>query len=218
MRNIFSYDSKLTQVLSFIADLFITNMIFLLCCLPIITIGPAQAALYSAMRVRQDMNDGRSAIKVFFQAFKNGFGAISLASTLFLLADVILLYTMLMAFSYADTGVFIHWAFPAIVLAVSLTIHSLLPAFHSQFSCTAGELVRNGFMMLFTHPVRSVAVGVLTWLPMALFLYLPQVWLQLGALFFTIYYSVAFLFCVLLMQKPFKLLINNLNKNAEEMK
>ena len=218
MRNIFSYDSKFTQVLSFIADLFIINFIFLICCLPIITIGPAQAGLYSAMRVRQDMNDGRSVIKVFFEGFKDGFGTISLVSTLFLVADILLLYTLLMAFTYADVGVFIHWAFPTVVLAVSLVLHSLLPAFHSQFTCTAGELVRNSFMMLFTHPVRSLITGVLTWLPLVLFLYLPNVWLQLGALFITVYYSVAFLFCELLMKRPFKLLIDNISKTAQEDK
>ena len=73
-------------------------------------------------------------------------------------------------------------------------------------------------MMLFTHPVRSLITGVLTWLPLVLFLYLPNVWLQLGALFITVYYSVAFLFCELLMKRPFKLLIDNISKTAQEDK
>jgi len=212
VKQIFSYDSKLMQVFGFVADLFIVNVVFLLCCLPIVTIGAAQAGLYNAMRVKQDLNNGRSVVKVFFEGFKDGFGTITLTSTLFLVFDVAALYTLLMAFSYRDTGLFIHWAFPAVILALSLVLHSLLPAFHSRFGCRPFALIRNCGLLLFTHPVRAVAVTVLTWLPIGLFFLTPNLWLQLGALFITVYYSVAFLFCELLMKRPFKLLIDDMEK------
>ena len=217
MKHIFSYDSKLNQVLGFIADLLFVNVIFLICCLPIVTIGAAQSGLYNAMRVRQDMKDGRSAIKVFFEGFKDGFGTITITSTLFLVLDTVAAYTLLMAYSYQDTGLFIHWSIPAVILVLSLIMHSLLPAFHSRFGCRPVELVRNCALLLFTHPLRSVLVTALTWLPAGMFLFLPKLWLQLGALFLTVYYSVAFLFCELLMKRPFRLLIDDmLKENAVE--
>ena len=217
MKNIFSYDSKLSQVLGFIADLFIINVVFLICCIPIVTIGAAQAGLYSAMRVAQDMKDGRSVIKVFFEGFRDGFGTITLNSTLFLVLDAVAAYTVLMAYSYRETGLFIHWAIPAVILVLSLLLHSLLPAFHSRFGCRPVELIRNCALLLFTHPVRSVAVAVLTWLPAGMFLLAPKLWLQLGALFITVYYSVAVLFCELLMRRPFKLLTDSMKtENAAE--
>jgi uncharacterized membrane protein YesL len=206
------------QVLGFVADLFIINVIFLICCLPIVTIGAAQAGLYNAMRVKQDLNNGRSVIKVFFEGFKDGFGTITLNSTLFLILDAVAAYTVLMAYSYQDTGLFIHWAIPTVILALSLMLHSLLPAFHSRFGCRPVELIRNCALLLFTHPVRAVAVTVLTWLPAGMFLFAPNLWLQIGALFITVYYSVAFLFCELLMKRPFKLLIDNMEKEATEAK
>ena len=50
MSSFFSYESKPMQILMFVGDLIILNVIFLVCCLPIFTIGAAQAGLYTAMK------------------------------------------------------------------------------------------------------------------------------------------------------------------------
>lgn len=216
MSNLFSYDSKLTNVLSYIGDLFIINVLFLVCCLPIFTIGAAQAGLYTAMRQMIDPNDDRSCIKAFFRGFANGFGKITLVSTFFLVLDVILLYTLIMAWDYKDTGLFIHWGFPGVILLLCLLVHSLLPLFHSRFNCGPMQLFRNCLLLLVSHPLRSVAVAVLTWAPAVLFFLMPNLFLDLGALFVTVYYSVAFLFGAYLMIKPFKLLIDDMEGDEKE--
>ena len=214
MSNIFSYDSKLTQVLGYVADLFFLNVIFLICCLPVFTIGAAQAGLYTATRQMIDPNDDRSVIKAFFRGFANGFGKISLISTFFLVLDVILLYTLFMSIDYAQIG--IHWAFPTVLLALCLLVHSLLPVFHYQFSCGPFQLFRNCILLLIAYPLRSIAVMVLTWAPAALFFLKPQMFLDLSALFVMFYYSVAFLFGAYIMVKPFKQLIDDMDINEEK--
>ena len=45
MEILFSYDSKLMQTLTFVGDLIILNLLYLLCCVPVFTIGAAQAVL-----------------------------------------------------------------------------------------------------------------------------------------------------------------------------
>ena len=214
MSNIFSYDSKLTHVLGYVADLFFLNVIFLICCIPVFTIGAAQAGLYTATRQMIDPNDDRSVIKAFFRGFVNGFGKISLVSTFFLLLDVILLYTLFMSIDYPQLG--IHWALPAVILAVCLLVHSLLPIFHFRFTCGPFQLFRNCVLLLIAHPLRSLAVMALTWAPVALFFLNPQMFLDLSALFVMFYYSVAFLFGAFLMVKPFKKLIDDLDIDDEK--
>lgn len=214
MSNLFSFDSKLTNVFSYVADLFILNVIFLICCLPIFTIGAAQAGLYTATRQMIDPNDDRSVIKAFFRGFASGFGKISLMSTFFLVLDVILLYTLFMSLDYPQLG--IHWAFPTVILVLCLLIHSLLPIFHFRFSCGPLQLVRNCILLLISHPLRSLGVMALTWAPAALFFLNPKLFLDLGALFLTVYYSVAFLFGAYMMVKPFKLLIDDMDIDDEK--
>ena len=49
MKNIFSLDSKLMQGLSTVGDYIILNILFLITCLPVITIGAAKTALFRVM-------------------------------------------------------------------------------------------------------------------------------------------------------------------------
>jgi len=102
MKNIFSYDSKLVTSLSFIADLFILNLLYLVCCLPLFTIGAAQAGLHNAVRILQDPLDGRSTVKAFFRGFKEGFGRITLAWLLFYVIEGILYYTLYITLTYEN--------------------------------------------------------------------------------------------------------------------
>ena len=45
--NFFSYESKPMQILMLLGDLIILNLLFILCSLPVFTIGAAQAGLYT---------------------------------------------------------------------------------------------------------------------------------------------------------------------------
>ena len=85
MKNLFSYDNKVMQVLMTIGDLVILNILFLLCSIPIVTMGAAQAGLYTAVRVITDKEDDSSPAAGFFRGFKTGFFKITLIWIPFLL-------------------------------------------------------------------------------------------------------------------------------------
>ena len=46
MDRIFNMDNKFFTFMGRVADLIILNLLFLLCCIPIVTIGPAITAMY----------------------------------------------------------------------------------------------------------------------------------------------------------------------------
>lgn len=218
MKGIFDYDSPLMQVLGFIADLFILNLVFLACCLPIVTIGAAQSGLFNAMRVLQDREDDSSVLKAFFRGFKNGFFRITPVWIVFLVLDVIMVYTVLMTLTWAAEGIYIHWAFPTIILALLLLLQSVVPAFHARFSCSPVQLVRNSMLMVGFHPLRSLGLAVLLWAPAAVALFKPVLFVQITPLFFTVYYSTVYLMGALFMKKPFDQLIENFYSGDEEEK
>ena len=78
MDSIFSYESKLVQMLLKLADMMIMNILYVLCCLPVFTIGAAQAGLHTGIRQLRDPADDSSCTKAFFRGFANGFGKITL--------------------------------------------------------------------------------------------------------------------------------------------
>ena len=213
--SIFSYDSKVTNVFSFIGDMFILNVVYLACCLPIVTIGAAQAGLHSATRVLIDKDNDNSALKAFFKGFKNGFWTVTAVHTVFIVLDLILLYTLFMAFDYRETGLFVHWALPLVMLFLCLILHSLVPLFHSKFGCKPFHLFRNCLILLISRPLRSLAVAVIVWAPLAVFFLNPNLFLDISVLFITVYFSVGFGLCAVMMQKPFDFLIDEIDPDEE---
>ena len=70
--SIFNMDGPVFRFLNKMADLCILNLIFLLCCLPIITIGASVTALYSVTLKMSRDQEGYIA-RSFFKAFKANF-------------------------------------------------------------------------------------------------------------------------------------------------
>lgn len=90
MRDIFSLDSPIMSFLNKLSDLIILNLLFLVCSLPIITIGASMTAMcYVTLRIRDD--EGEGIVKDFFKAFRQNFvQATIIWIILMLLAGVLL--------------------------------------------------------------------------------------------------------------------------------
>ena len=72
MKDLLNPEGVLFQFLSRVGDMIILNVLFLICCVPIVTIGAAQAALYKVtMDMHYDMEGGM--FKGFFKAFRENF-------------------------------------------------------------------------------------------------------------------------------------------------
>lgn len=218
MKGIFGLDSKFGQVMAFIADLVLLNLLFLVCCIPVVTIGAAQSGLYYAVRTLRDPEDGRSCYKLFFKGFANGFWRITLVWLVFLVVDVLLFYTMWISFENKELGIFVHWGIPCAGLIFSLLLHSLTTIFHSQFDCSVGQLFRNTVLLFVTNPFHSIVVGVLTWAPALLAGFNIVTFADVVPVFVAVYYSTALLINSTVMKKPFQRLIDYMNGDEVEQR
>ncbi len=72
MNGFFNADGKVMLFLSRIADLILLNLIFLICCLPIVTIGASITSLYT-VTLKMTKDEESYIIKGFFKAFKDNF-------------------------------------------------------------------------------------------------------------------------------------------------
>lgn len=90
--NIFSADSLLGRFLYWTADIFILNLLWLICSLPIVTIGASTTALYYSLMIRQRRDEGY-VYKNFFKSFKANFKQSTLIWLIMMLVG---------AFIYAD--------------------------------------------------------------------------------------------------------------------
>lgn len=99
MSKLFDMDSPLFRGLSKLADLMILNFIFLICCIPVVTIG---AAITAMSYVTLKMKDGEEGyiFRTFFRSFKQNvkqatlIWLVILVLTLFMAADFVIIGSM----------------------------------------------------------------------------------------------------------------------------
>lgn len=115
MSNLLGIDNPVMRFLSRVFDLIILNICFLICCIPLVTIGPSITALYSIC-LKMVKNEESYIFKGFFKAFVQNFKT-SLILWLFLVGTGILLAIDLWAVFSAHAGLIQFFIIPLICLA-----------------------------------------------------------------------------------------------------
>ena len=72
MKNLFRWDNPLIQLLTALADVILTNLLCLICCLPVVTAGASIAATYKVM-LNLSQDTGGGIWNTFFTAFRENF-------------------------------------------------------------------------------------------------------------------------------------------------
>ncbi|MBQ0059696.1 MAG: YesL family protein [Lachnospiraceae bacterium] len=135
MNRLFNQNTPFWKFMGRVYDAFVLNVMWLLCCIPIFTIGPATTAFYYAMlgMVRQDGGYiSKDFIKSFKMNFKQGI-QLGLPITLlgaFLALDIYLCY-------HAGRGIYSFFMFFFVVIfivwfAVSLYVFVILAKFERK--------------------------------------------------------------------------------------
>lgn len=89
MGNLFNLDSPIMRFLSKVADLIILNLLFIVCCVPIITIGASLTALYS-VTLKMAKNEEAYIFKGFLKAFRENFKQSTIMWLILLAVGIIL--------------------------------------------------------------------------------------------------------------------------------
>ena len=211
--NFFNYESKPMQILMLLGDLIIMNFLYILCSLPIFTIGAAQTALYTGIKTLLDPEDDTYCSAAFFKGFKTGFKQITIAWCLLGVLVAILGAVTLLCIYYTGSYNSIQFWCAIIGLGIVALFQSLLPLFHARFNCTAMQLIRNAWFLALAHPIRSLFVAAVTWLPVILFVTINFVdFMTITPIFLLIYFSGTYLFGFSYMKKPFQVLIDHYNE------
>jgi len=202
-----SYDSPMIQFLARVGDIILLNLLFLLCCLPVVTVGAAQAGLLTALKRLRDKEDDRPWLPAFFQGFAAGFWRITGLWCVFLVLAVLLMGNLIgtMFYQQADPNAPVWMSVAA--LCVLCLFEVMIALFHSRFSCTVLQLIKNAWLLLLAYPLHSVLVLAVTWLPLAVFLLDAYLFMQLTPVLLLAYFSLAYSLTLRIMGKPFQRLM-----------
>lgn len=203
MKNLFSMDSKFYQMLVRLSEVIILNVLYTACCVPVVTIGAAQAGMMNAVRTLQDKEDDSSCYRAFFRGFASGFGKITIVWVMSIVVMALLTYSTVAIVYYDGMLGNAPVIMSVIALALFMVFQSMTVTFHSRFDCSVWQIIRSSLFMILMHPIRAVCVAVAIWGPVILMLLDTNLFLTITPVFMFIYYTVAFQFAAVMMKAPF---------------
>lgn len=171
MGNIFRWDSPLMRLMMLITNLICLNVLWLLCCLPIITAGAATTAMYYVLFQYITKQDD-SVLKPFFKAFKENFKTVTPVWILHLLIGSALGAE---AF-YLSQGaqLWLKVVFGLLLLVYAGVSGYLYPIF-ARYNTSRKKAVFNSFALSTRHLFTTCCVVILNAVPLAMLLLLPEV-------------------------------------------
>ncbi len=162
MRKLFDPERGLWRWLSTLVDICGLSLLWVLLCLPVVTIGPASAALYYAVVKAVRRKDGE-AFHAFFHSFRQNLRT-GIPATLLCAAAVLALingYLIMYANRGTQGGYILYVAY---YVAMVLPLGVLCYAFPllARFSLGVGDLLRTAFQLTLRHLPSTVVVVLLT--------------------------------------------------------
>lgn len=161
---IFNYDGPLMHFLNKLSDVIILNILFLICCIPIFTIGASCTAMYS-VTLKMAKNEESYVAKSFFKSFKENF-KISTVCWLIIAVIGVLLFIdyriapqMFPSISFAVQAVFA--ALFILLAIVFIYIFPYIARFENTIKNTFKNAVLIGILNLpFTLLMLVISIGV----------------------------------------------------------
>lgn len=184
--NLFNMDGPVFRVLGKLADLMILNVVFLICCLPIVTIG---ASLTALNYVTLKMAEGKEGyiVKSFFKSFRQNFVQSTLMWLITLAAGLILCLDFYIVKGVSD--VLMKTCRVALFAAafLYLMIFTYLFAVQARFYNKIRSTFRNSLLMAIAEfpktlimMVLIVGAGLITFFNTQTFIYGILVWILFG--------------------------------------
>jgi len=184
--NLFSPDSRLMKLLTLLGQLMVLNILWLLCCLPVLTIGPSTTALYVLLR-RIIRGEPPRLLTDFFRAFRENFLKGFLLNLILLLPMLQMLYFFFMM----RTGQIVSGGplrvFSWIAIVIIGMVWSYVWPLNAWFENSVSQTLKNALLLPVSSPIAGLLVTGLNLCPlivlyMSLEAYfgLMYFWLTLG--------------------------------------
>ena len=177
------------------------NLAFLLCCIPVVTIGPAVCGLHSSIRY---LVRGNGWFNGFWAGLKKNFVRNALVGSLLLImvVDMAINFNTALSF-YLDGNGYEPLIIYTIGLLPLLMVFSALWPLHVFIPYEAGmDWIKDCLKLLVKAPLQLLIVSALMLLPVALVLYIPEIGFMLMIVFLGIYYALAGFASILLLKNP----------------
>ncbi len=163
MGNFLRIDGGFMGFLTRVSDVCLISFLWLLCCLPVVTIGASTTAAYYTVAKVVRRQRG-TLLREFFHSFRDNFADSLLFNLIYLIAEGILAFNIYASFQSLETKAlafnffFVYTALFLVVIGLSLHTYAAL----SRFVMRRGVLFKFALFATFRHFLTTLALIALT--------------------------------------------------------
>lgn len=160
--NLFNYDNPVWRFIGKFWDVLVVNLLWIICSIPIVTIGASTTAMYYVtLRLVRD-EDGYT-IRSFFKSFKDNFKQATAIWLIFLAVGLILgfdLYFVLTMMAYSTLRTVMTTVFLAL-LFIWFAMFTFVFPLQSRFYNPVKKTIFNAFFMSIRHIFYTIGIVVM---------------------------------------------------------
>lgn len=205
MSSIFDYDGVLMQTLSKLFDLVVVGILWIIGCIPIITLGASTTAMYSVL-MKIVRGESYGVLKAFWKSFKGNFKQATIIWLIFLAIFLVLALDFYLSLWLVNATLkavlFIFFIFLTVVaLCMFLYVFPLQACFYN----TIRQTLQNAFFFSLGNMFRTILMVVFDAALIVICIVVPQLSIFMGV--------IVALVNTLLIRKPFS---KYMDANPEE--
>ena len=182
--NFFDYDSPLSVAIRNLVELFVLNICFCLCCVPVVTVGAAVTALY---QVFLSKNETGNVIGRFFSALRSNFLKATVIWLIILAVGVLLGASWIAVFTVSFPGRGIFRILLIFCTVLYLSASGFAFALQARYENRLKQTLRNALIFGTIGIIHGALAAAISFFPVVIFFFaidwmavVLSVWIPLG--------------------------------------
>ena len=214
MNKFFNMDSPIMMALSRLADMVCLGILWLVCCIPVFTIGPATVAMYY-VTLKWAREEEAKIAETFFRGFKENFKQGVILNLIFMVVGAILALDFAYMYAVGGTaGTFSAIAFLVLEIWLLCIMFYAYPM-QAQFVNTIRQTLLNAAIMSMRKLGSTVVIFVVHMLPFIVMYFSWELFVRMSPVWVLVLPGVAATLCGKIFAKQFAPYVENV-KEAEE--
>jgi len=176
VKNIFDSEGKLMTFLDGFADVMVLAILWVICSLPIITVGASTTAFYSVM-MKLVVGEESYVVRSFFKAFKENFKISTIVWLIMGTIGGLVCTSLYIVFNSSKVGSKLFYALPFYLLVLiiyTMTINFVFP-YIAKFYDTVKRTLTRHFLQSILLIIIDVAIFIFAFKIPALFILFPLI-------------------------------------------
>jgi len=166
--------ASLRRLLSNVFDLFMLNLLWIICSLPVLTMGPATSALFS-VELKLVREEPVKPITEFFRAFKANFKQAFLLGLIAFAGAVVAYFDFQYAMTQEGSIRTVFFIVTGILAALWLIFTSYTIPLQARFDNTIKGHIKNAFALTIVAPGKTVSMWLIYAFPILALIVFPEI-------------------------------------------